>query len=196
MTTEHRDSPEYIPIGFDVAPSAPHGNPTTILVMPTDMATREIRGIRLYHRPGEIEVLRLSYYESWSRDSKNLLDSKNLIDSAVGPFDAADYNVELEDVDSVQEKDAPRFCRVHWGLVSQHRPVTMTISAKHGFDGNFKGVLYSRRVISADPIGTIVSWKDHPEFRRFLQLSFEMLPPDPTCELMYYGWVGRDRAGV
>jgi hypothetical protein len=190
MTTEHEERPEYVPIGFDVAPAAPHGATTTVQIFPDNDEVRDIRGLRIYNRPGEIEIQHLSYYGALRDDQ-----SRSIV-SDVGLFDAADYNVELTEVDSVQEKEAPRFCRVHCGLVSQHRPVTLTFSSKPNYIGNLRGVFYSRRVVPADPLGTITPWSEHPHFLRFLDLSFETRPPPPACELIYYGWIGRGRAGL
>lgn len=198
MTTESLEHPEYVPIGFDVAPSAPPGAMTTVVVFPPD-GVCEVRGIRIYNRPGEIEISRLSYFESLSAPDPE--SQQRSLGSAVGPFDAADYNVELRDVDSVQEAASPRFCRVHWGLISSSRPVTITFtpktsSSKAQYTGSLHGVLYGHRVVPGDPLNTRVPWREHPHFRRFLELSFETPPPDPACELIYYGWVGRGRAGL
>jgi hypothetical protein len=138
-----------------------------------------------------VEVFRLSYFDDFAS-----LDAGRPMLSASGPFDAADYNVELGDaVESVHEPDAPRFCRVHWGLVSLERPVTITFASKSDPEARFRGTLFCRRVLPNDPIGAPLAWHDDRHFMRFLQCSFEKQPPGPACELIYYGWIGRRRAG-
>jgi hypothetical protein len=204
MTTTQ---PSYVPLGLDLVPEQT-GMPESFGIHPGHppgpgrgrVSRLQVCGLVVYNAPGEVELLDVSVGDYHFLSTRIDAAAYNVeIDPPETPELAPDPETEDGGADPASEDRKlrhaqPRFCLFHAGVISERRPLVLTIRSQ---TKPLRGTLYGLPVLDGEHfILGVERWSTDREFLRFVDLAFEVRPASATMELMYYGWLGRARSGI